>query len=85
MNILDGSGVYRQDSILGPSDLDKGTGQALVPQIEEIRVIDHEGELYVNAKDLTIAMKWYATCTGPTLNTLNFIKNFDFELITARR
>jgi len=57
-----------------------------VPHIEEIRVVDHDGEIYVNARDLTIAMKEYAMTThNNTLSVLNFIKMFVFELITARR
>jgi hypothetical protein len=55
-----------------------------VPQIEEIRAIEHEGETYYNAKDLTIAMKQYAYTTAyNSASIFAFIRMFTFELITA--
>jgi hypothetical protein len=55
-----------------------------VPQIEEIRAIEHEGETYYNAKDLTIAMKKYALESSiNSVSILSFIRMFTFELITA--
>lgn len=55
-----------------------------VPQIEEIRAIEHEGETYYNAKDLTIAMKQYALESSiNSVSILSFIRMFTFELITA--
>ena len=55
-----------------------------VPQIEEIRAIEHGGETYYNAKDLTIAMKQYAlTSSVNSVSILSFIRMFTLELITA--
>ena len=51
----------------------------------DIKAIEHEGELYLNAKDLTIAMKQHAMSNSPTLSVLHFVKMFTIELITARR
>ena len=48
-------------------------------------IIGEDGEEYINAKDLTIAMKKYASVTNPTLSVQHFIRRFIFELITARR
>ena len=59
---------------------------AFIPHIEEIKVIEHNNEMYINARDLTIAMKEHAmTINNNTLSVLNFIKTFIFELMTARR
>jgi len=87
MNDLDGGGIYSQDSILSPfkePTLVSGT-KALVPQIDEIRVIEHNDEMYINAKDLTVAMNEHALRTNPTMSVLHFIRMFTIELITARR
>lgn len=57
-----------------------------VPQIEDIRAIEHEGETYYNAKDLTIAMKQYALESSiNSVSILSFIRMFTLELITAVR
>jgi len=75
------SGVYRrevEEAALKPT-------KALVPHIEEIRVVDHDGEMYINAKDLTVAMNEHAMMTNPTMSVLHFIRMFTIELITARR
>lgn len=87
MSNLDGSGVYRQDAILGPFDEDMDSKEVFVPQIEEIRAVRGEdGETYINAKDMIIAMNQVAmTMPLPTLSVLRFIKIIVIELITARR
>lgn len=57
-----------------------------VPQIEEIRAIQHEGETYYNAKDLTIAMKHFAYMSSiNSASIFAFIRMFTIELITAVR
>lgn len=71
---LDGSGIYRQDAILGPFDEDKDVGTVIAPQIEEVRAVRYDGETYVNVNDLEIAMLMVAFRTFPTLSMLNFIK-----------
>ena len=83
----DGSGIYRQDAILGPFDKDKVSGKVLVPQIEEIRMIrGKDDEDYLNVKDMTIAMTQVAfNMPLPTISVLEFIKRFTFEILTARR
>lgn len=87
MSDLDGSGVYRQDAILGPLREDRDSKEVFVPQIEEIRAVRGEdGETYINAKDMIIAMNQVAmTMPLPTLSVLRFIKIIVIELITARR
>jgi hypothetical protein len=60
--------------------------KTFVPQIEEIKVIiGEDGEDYINAKDLTVAMKMIAFELMPTMSVLNFIKRITIEFITARR
>jgi hypothetical protein len=61
--------------------------KTFVPQIEEIKVIiGEDGEEYINAKDLTIAMTQTAfSMPVPTASVLEFIRRFTIELITARR
>ena len=60
MVLTDGSGIYRQDAILGPFHEDKDGKEVFVPQIEEIRAIrGADGETYYNARDLTIAMRMW--------------------------
>lgn len=57
-----------------------------VPHIEEIRAVEHEGETYYNAKDLTIAMKQYAYMSSiNSASVFAFIRMFTIELITAVR
>lgn len=57
-----------------------------VPQIEEIKVIiGEDGEQYINAKDLTVAMRMIAFELVPTMSVLAFIRRITIELITARR
>ncbi len=87
MSDLDGSGVYRQDAILGPFNEDRDSKEVFVPQIEEIRAVRGEdGETYINAKDMIIAMNQVAmTMPLPTLSVLRFIRIVVIELITARR
>jgi len=85
--LIDGSGIYRQDAVLGPFYKDKVSRKVFVPQIEEIRaILGEDGETYYNAKDLTIAMRQVAYNQPlPTLSVLEFIKQLTFELMTARR
>jgi hypothetical protein len=85
MGNLDGSGVYRQDAILGPFPEPANTSEVCVPHIEEIRAVEHDGETYFNAKDLAIAMKMMQYKVYPTLSVFHFVKMFTFQLITARR
>ena len=85
VDITDGRGIYRQDAILGPFDEDKCTSITCVPQIEEIRAVEHDGEIYYSGKDLVMAMKDHAHRTNPTLSVQWFIRGFIRELITARR
>jgi len=82
--ILNGSGVYRKDDIEERFD---STIEAFVPHIEEIRAIcGEDGETYINAKDMIIAMNQVAMgMSVPTLSVLAFIRRFSIELITARR
>lgn len=63
----------------------RDTTEVFVPQIEEIRAIEHNGEVYYNGKDLVKAMKYHAYSTNLTMSVLYFIRGFVFELITARR
>ncbi len=86
-NIMDGSGVYCQDAILGPFNEDRDSKEVFVPQIEEIRAIrGYDGEDYINIKDLGIMMNQVAmNMPLPTLSVLRFIRIVAIELITARR
>jgi hypothetical protein len=55
-----------------------------IPRIDEIRAIQHEGETYYNAKDLSIAMQQYAyTTIYSSASVLGFIRQFTIQLITA--
>jgi hypothetical protein len=67
--------------------MDYTNGSALVPQIEEIRMIrGTDGEDYINVSDMTKAMKVVAmNMPTPTLSVLAFIRKLTIELITARR
>lgn len=67
--------------INGPAD----TTIVSVPQIEEIRTIVDNGEVYFNAKDLAVAMKMMSYKSYPTLSVFYFVRKFLIELITARR
>ena len=88
MVITDGSGIYRQDAILGIEvDKDKTPAEIYAPHIEELRMIRGEdGEDYINVHDMTTAMKVVAMSMPlPTLSVLAFIKIFALEILTARR
>jgi hypothetical protein len=87
-NDTDGAGIYRQDAILGPFPEPTCIySDACVPQIEEIRVIiGEDGEEYINAKDMTVAMTQIAwSMATPTAGVLSFVRRFVIEFITARR
>ncbi len=75
-------GIY--DNPIEEPTLVSGT-KAFVPQIEEIRVVEHDDDIYINAKDLVVAMNEHALRTNPTMSVLHFIRMFTIELITARR
>jgi hypothetical protein len=56
-----------------------------VHKIEEIRAIQHEGEIYYNGRDLAIAMKQFAYSSSCSISVFAFIRMFTIELITAVR
>jgi len=51
--------------------------------VRDIRaIVGEDGETYINAKDIVMAMKKMAKNTYPTLSVFNFIKTVAFTLIT---
>ena len=65
LDLLDGSGIYKRDAILGPFNEDRDVPTPVAPQIEEVRAIrGFDGEIYVNVNDLAIGMKKVAFKTN---------------------
>jgi len=53
----------------------------IAPQIESVRAIVHGGEVYLNGKDLAIAMRKVALSRFTSVSVICFIKSFILELI----
>jgi len=53
----------------------------LAPQIESVRAVVHDGEIYLNGKDLAIAMRKVALTRFTSVSVLCFIKSFIQDLI----
>jgi len=84
-NILDGSGIYRQDAILGPFEEGWDGKNVVIPHIEEIRAIKGaDGEDYINLNDLSVMMHM-EKFRFASISVFLFVKTIIEELITARR
>lgn len=53
----------------------------LAPQIESVRAVVHDGEVYLNGKDLVIAMRKVALTRFTSVSVICFVKSFILELI----
>jgi len=79
--LLDGSGIYSTDiEDIFPNNEKR---KVIVPQIEEIRALFHEGEVYLNARDVVLMLQKMAkTDISASASVRRFILNFITELIT---
>jgi hypothetical protein len=53
----------------------------LAPQIESVRAVVHDGEVYLNGRDLAIAMRKVALTRFTSVSVICFIKSFIQDLI----
>jgi len=54
-----------------------------VPQIEDIRAVMCDGETYLNARDLTMAMKKMSMTRFNSVSVVHFVKMFVMDLIKS--
>ena len=79
--LLNGSGIYRRENILNIND-PVSELHADVPRIKikEIRAIHHQGEVYINAKDVSLMMR-RCSLKFNSASVMNFVRRFIVNLI----
>jgi len=77
MKNTNGHGIYKREIEEPPS---RNLCSPVIPDIKEIRAIIHNGETYLNAKDVSMMMK-KCSYSFNSISVCNFVKRFVLNLI----
>ncbi len=80
--LLNGTGIYRRENILNIQEPIKPIlfAKHRIPNIKEIRAIHHQGEIFLNAKDVALMMR-KCSYKYNSVSVMNFVKRFILNLI----